>query len=85
MRNLICTFIHHADGEHSCNRCGEVWESRDGGVAHWPYLEQLQFRYFEFKHRQHRRIRDLMTWWRCEDCGGRYGVHSLRCDHDLPF
>ena len=68
----------HTSIKRGCPECYEPW----------PEYERMTF-YFEgmrgyLRDRWECRQRRIREWWRCPDCGSRFGRHDESVDH-LPF
>jgi rubredoxin len=63
---------------YSCRRCGNVYDD-DKGLREWIKLGWwLAARWIAD------RWWSWQLWWRCTECGGRFGRHDDSYDH-IPF
>lgn len=86
MKNQVCKWWGHDMCEEAlhyyavfeCRRCGKVYES-DTGIREW-----LRVRLWLAQQWLEREWASWKYWYRCSDCGRRFGKHDDSQDH-LPF
>jgi hypothetical protein len=62
----------------SCDRCGDVYED-ECGVREW-----VKVRWWLARQWLEREYTGWREWWRCGECGCRFGKHDDSYDH-IPF
>lgn len=84
--NRICKWWGHDLNEeaayyyavYECRRCGKVYDD-DYGLREW--LKLAWWRSVDWWRSYYG---SWIRWWRCFECGGRFGKHDDSHDH-LPF
>lgn len=83
----LCKFLGHAwnpDGAEfysvfHCERCGYEGNGDEQGVR-----ERIAVRLYWWRYNFGLWAKSWREWWKCSDCGGRFGRHDDAFDH-LPF
>ncbi|HEY0684690.1 MAG TPA: hypothetical protein VGD45_20305 [Steroidobacter sp.] len=87
-RNLLCKILGHAwqpDGAkfycvYDCERCGHH------GTGHeWDLREWIALRLYWWRYEAGLRWSCLREWWKCSECGGRFGKHNYDEFDHIPF
>lgn len=87
-QNLICKILGHAwqpDGAkfyciYDCERCGHHGDGYEWDLRGWIYV-----RLWWLGYHLRERLSLWREWWRCSECGGRFGRHDYdKFDH-IPF